>query len=77
VSDNQSLRGFLDTTAKTFPEEIIKITEPVSRQLEMTSVIFELDRLGKSPIVIFENVQGSKMPVVTNIAANRKLLAHC
>jgi len=77
VSDNQSLRGFLDTTAKTFPEEIIRITEPVSRQLEMTSVIFELDRLGKSPIVIFENVQGSKMPLVTNIAANRKLLAHC
>jgi 2,5-furandicarboxylate decarboxylase 1 len=77
VSDNQALRGFLDTTAKTFPEEIIKITEPVSRQLEMTSVIFELDRLGKSPVVIFDNVQGSKMPVVTNIAANRKLLAHC
>jgi 2,5-furandicarboxylate decarboxylase 1 len=77
VSDNQSLRGFLDTTAKTFPEEIIRITEPVGRELEMTSVIFELDRLGKSPIVIFENVQGGKMPVVTNVAANRKLLAHC
>jgi 2,5-furandicarboxylate decarboxylase 1 len=77
VSDNQSLRGFLDATAKTFPEEIVRITEPVSRQLEMTSVVFELDRLGKSPIVIFENVEGSKMPVVTNIAANRKLLAHC
>jgi 2,5-furandicarboxylate decarboxylase 1 len=77
VSDNQSLRGFLETTAKIFPEEIIRITEPVSRRLEMTSVIFELDRLGKSPIVIFENVQGGKMPVVTNIAANRKLLAHC
>jgi UbiD family decarboxylase len=77
VSDNQSLRGFLDTTAKVFPEEIIRITEPVSRQLEMTSVVFELDRLGRNPIVIFENVEGSKMPVVTNIAANRKLLAHC
>ena len=77
MSDNQSLRGFLDTTAKTFPEEIIRITEPVGRSLEMTSVVFELDRLGKSPIVIFDNVQGSKMPVVTNVAANRKLLAHC
>ena len=77
MSDNQSLRGFLDATAKTFPEEIVRITEPVSRQLEMTSVVFELDRLGKNPIVIFENVEGSKMPVVTNIAANRKLLAHC
>ena len=77
MSDNQSLRGFLDATAKTFPEEVIRITERVSRQLEMTSVVFELDRLGKSPIVIFENVEGHTMPVVTNIAGNRNLLAHC
>jgi UbiD family decarboxylase len=77
TTDNQSLRGFLATTEQTFPEEILRIREPVSRSLEMTSVVFELDRLGKSPIVIFENVEGSRTPVVTNIAGNRKLLAHC
>lgn len=77
TADHQSLRGFIETTEKTFPEEVLRIREPVSRELEMTSVIFELDRIGKSPVVIFENVAGSKMPVVTNIAGNRKLLAHC
>jgi 2,5-furandicarboxylate decarboxylase 1 len=76
-SDDQSLRGFLAATETTFPEEILRIREPVSRELEMTSVIFELDRAGRSPVVIFENVAGSRMPVVTNIAGNRKLLAHC
>jgi UbiD family decarboxylase len=75
--DDQSLRGFLEATGNIFPEEILRIREPVSRELEMTSVIFELDRTGRSPVVIFENVVGSKMPVVTNIAGNRKLLAHC
>jgi 2,5-furandicarboxylate decarboxylase 1 len=75
--DDQSLRGFLEATEKFFPEEILRIREPVSRELEMTSVIFELDRTGRSPVVIFENVAGSRMPVVTNIAGNRKLLAHC
>ena len=61
----------------TPPGVINRIREPVSRSLEMTSVVFELDRLGKSPVVIFENVEGSGTPVVTNIAGNRKLLAHC
>jgi len=77
TTDNQGLRGFIETTEKIFPEEVLRIREPVSRELEMTSVIFELDRIGRSPVVIFENVAGSKMPVVTNIAGNRKLLAHC
>jgi UbiD family decarboxylase len=77
VSDNQSLRGFLENTEKLFPNEVLRIREPVSRRLEMTSVVFELDRVNKSPVVIFENVEGSDMPVVTNIAGNRNLLAHC
>src|SRR5882724_5461528 len=77
TADNQSLRGFIEITEKMFPEEVLRIREPVSRELEMTSVIFELDRIGRSPVVIFENVEGSEMPVVTNIAGNRKLLAHC
>ncbi len=77
TADNQSLRGFIATTENMFPEEVLRIREPVSRELEMTSVIFELDRIGRSPVVVFENVAGSKMPVVTNVAGNRKLLAHC
>lgn len=77
MSDNQSLRGFVENTEKQFPDEVLRIKEPVSKRLEMTSVVFELDRLNKSPVVIFENVEGSDMPVVTNIAGNRSLLAHC
>ncbi len=33
----------------TSPEEILRIREPISQQLEMTSTIFELDHLNKSP----------------------------
>lgn len=75
--DNQSLRGFLNTVETQFPDEFLRIKNPVSTQLEMTSVIFELDRAGKTPVVVFENVEGHTMPVVTNIAASRKLLASC
>jgi len=77
TNDNQSLRGFLDSVEKTAPHEILRIREPISQQLEMTSTVFELDHLNKSPVVIFENVVGFDMPVVTNVAGNRKLLAQC
>ena len=74
---NQSLRAFVRSVEERFPEELLRIREPVSTQLDMTSALYELERIGKSPVVIYENVEGYDMPVVTNIAGNRKLLAEC
>src|ERR1700723_2272992 len=77
AADNQSLRGFVEQTEKTDPANVLRITEPVSQQLEMTATVFELDRLNQSPAVIFEKVAGFYMPVVPNVAGNRELLARC
>ena len=77
MADNQSLRGFVEQTEKTDPANVLRIREPVSQQLEMTATVFELDRLNRSPVVIFEKVAGFDMPVVTNVAGNRELLARC
>src|ERR1700743_3330581 len=77
AADNQSLRGFVEQTEKTDPANVLRIKEPVSQQLEMTATVFELDRLNKSPVVIFEKVGGFDMPLVTNVAGNRELLARC
>jgi UbiD family decarboxylase len=68
-SERQSLRGYLDM--------VLRIRAPVRRELDITSLVFELERAGKSPVVVYENVEGHTMPVVTNIAGNRKLLAAC
>jgi UbiD family decarboxylase len=73
----QSLRGFLHMVERDFPEELVRIRTPVSTHLDITSLVFELERAGKSPVVVYENVKGHTMPVVTNIAGNRKLLAAC
>ena len=75
--DKQSLRGFLRQVERELPDEILRVQEPVSTRLDMTSLVFELERAGKSPVVMFENVEGHAMPVVTNVAGNRKLLAAC
>jgi UbiD family decarboxylase len=75
--DPQSLRGFVASVENANPADVLRITEPVSQNLETTSIVFELDRMNKTPIVIFENVEGFDMPVVTNTAGSRDLLARC
>src|SRR5579859_1996728 len=52
--DNQSLRGFLAMVEADFPEEILRIRETVDTKFDMTAVAYELERAGKSPVVIFE-----------------------
>jgi 2,5-furandicarboxylate decarboxylase 1 len=73
----QSLRGFLAMVERDYPGELLRIRTPVRAQLDITSLVFELERAGRSPVVVYENVEGYRMPVVTNIAGNRVLLAAC
>ena len=61
-NDPQSLRGFLGLVARTYPDELLRIDQPVSSRLETTAMIFELERAGKNPVVIFGNVEGHTMP---------------
>ncbi len=75
--DRQSLRGFLHMVESEYPEELLRIKEPIDPRFDMTAIVFELDRAGKNPVVIIDRVDGYKMPVVTNVAANRRLLAAC
>jgi 2,5-furandicarboxylate decarboxylase 1 len=75
--DNQSLRGFLRMVETDYPEELLRVRNPVDLKFESTAMLFELDKAGRSPVVLFENIKGHKMPVLTNAAGNRKLLAAC
>jgi 3-polyprenyl-4-hydroxybenzoate decarboxylase len=74
IVDKQSLRGFLGMVERDYPDELVRVHEPVRRELDITSTVFELERAGRSPVVVFERVEGFDMPVVTNIAGNRRLL---
>jgi UbiD family decarboxylase len=75
--DPQSLRGFLKMAEADYPEEFLRIKEIVEPNFDMTSIVFELDRAGKNPVVVLEKVAGYNIPIVTNVAANRRLLAAC
>ena len=75
--DEQGLRGFLRMVERDHPQELLRIKAPVKADRDITSLVFELENAGRSPVVVYENVEGYSMPVVTNIAGNRRLLAAC
>jgi 2,5-furandicarboxylate decarboxylase 1 len=75
--DDQSLRGFLKMVETDYPDQLLRIPDSVDSRFDMTSTVFELERLGRNPVVVFERVNGSELPVITNVAANRQLLAAC
>ncbi|HEU4660932.1 MAG TPA: UbiD family decarboxylase [Pseudolabrys sp.] len=75
--DKQSLRGFLHMVETEYPDELLRIKQPINQRFDMTSIVFELERAGKNPVVILEKVDGFQIPLVTNVAANRNLLAAC
>ena len=75
--DRQSLRGFLHMVESEHPDQLLRIKEPVDSRFDMTAIVFELERSGKNPVVVLEKVAGYDIPVVTNVTANRSLLAAC
>jgi 2,5-furandicarboxylate decarboxylase 1 len=75
--DRQSLRGFLQLVESKYPDELLRIRQPVDLRFDTTALVYELEQAGKSPVVVFENVRGHAMALVTNVAGNRKLLAAC
>jgi UbiD family decarboxylase len=75
--DNQSLRGFLRMVETDFPDEFVRVRQEIDPKFDSTAMLFELDRAGRSPVVVFESIKGKTMPLVTNVAGSRKLLAAC
>ncbi len=50
---------------------LVRVEKPVSPRLEASSIMYALD--GKP--IYFENVQGSRFPVIANLFSDRKLIA--
>lgn len=75
--DRQSLRGFLHMVEAEYPDELLRVRQPVDLHFDMTAIVYELERVGKNPVIVLDRVGNHDMPVVTNVAANRRLLAAC
>jgi UbiD family decarboxylase len=72
---NPDLRTFLDQYERAAPSQVWRIQDAVDAEYAVTAWVTELDRRALSPVLIFERVRGSAMPVVANIFGSRERIA--
>ncbi len=73
--DRQSLRHFLAAYEAACPQEIVRIPDTVSLQHDVMALVLEYERRRRYPILMFERVAGSDIPIVANVVASRRALA--
>src|SRR5499427_7995874 len=72
----QDLRSYLDLVKRRKPGDFEIVSKPVDPRFEITALVVKLEREGKRrPVLLFENVKGTKFPVLTNLHASRPRLA--
>jgi 2,5-furandicarboxylate decarboxylase 1 len=64
------LHGFIEFLDAEFPDQIIRITKEVDPKFEVSGIVERLEKDERFPLVIFENVRGSKIPLVANMHAS-------
>jgi UbiD family decarboxylase len=71
----QSLRGFVSALERAHPGEVLRIREPVDLAYQTQALAIELERRRRFPVLIFEQVRGHSIPMVSNVMASRRGLA--
>jgi 2,5-furandicarboxylate decarboxylase 1 len=64
------LRGFIAYLDAEHPEHIVRITKEVDPKFGVSGILERLERDGQFPLVIFESVKGSRIPLVANMHAS-------
>ena len=64
------LRGFIAFLEAEHPEHVLRISKEVDPKFGVSGILERLERDGKFPLVIFENVKGSSIPLVANMHAS-------
>lgn len=69
------LRSYIEKVRQESPDEVLTIGKEVDPRFEITALVAKLEQERRFPILVFENVKGTKFPVVTNVHAARRRLA--
>lgn len=71
----KDLRAFLALLQKQRPQDFVRVTKAVSPLQEPTALLHRLESEGRLPVVWFEKVGDSSLPVVMNLHATRERLS--
>jgi len=70
----KDLRSYLRLLEERAPAELIRVGREVDPNLQLTAILRRLQADGRSPVLLFENVKGTSIPVLTNTLATRDRL---
>ncbi|MCH7911903.1 MAG: UbiD family decarboxylase, partial [Deltaproteobacteria bacterium] len=62
----QDLRGFLEFIEKKYADQFLRVKAQVSSTFDATALVLEAEKLASCPVVLFEKVERSDFPVVSN-----------
>ena len=72
----QDLRSYLDLIKRRNPDEFAIVSKEVDPAYEITALVVKLEKEARRrPVLLFEKVQGTPFPVLTNLHASRSRLA--
>ena len=75
MEPRQDWRSFIEAYAAAYPGEVVRIVEPVSLDHDVMALVLEYERRRRYPILVFEKVMGTDIPIVCNVVASRRALA--
>ena len=61
------LRGFIEFLEAEHPEHVIRITKEVDPKFGVSGILHRLEKDSRFPLVIFENIKGSTIPLIANM----------
>jgi 2,5-furandicarboxylate decarboxylase 1 len=73
--DRQSLRYFVAAYEAASPAEVVRVSDAVSLEHDVMAVVLEYERRRRYPILLFEKVATSDIPIIANVVASRRALA--
>ncbi len=71
----RSLRDFLEHVSSKRPREFLEIDRAVSPQYETAAILTKLEQSFRYPIVRFNNIVGTSLPVVSNVSGSMARIA--
>jgi 3-polyprenyl-4-hydroxybenzoate decarboxylase len=71
----QDIRSFVAAYERAHPGEVVRVSDPVSIEYDVMALVLEYERRRRYPILFFDKVGDSGIPVVCNVVASRGALA--
>lgn len=69
------LRTFIELVRTKRKADVVDVERPVSPKYETAAIVTKLEERGRSPMLLFRNVEGSEQTVVTNVCGSMGRLA--